>query len=146
MGVLKISRVAALAAFTCAFSAPDDARAVDFEKKLQYDKACIVKAFSGEGDVYLECKDTPNVLKTTVELPDMIAALQTPASDVKKQVEIGKKVARVKMVWGILDFSFINQIHILITFNSDKTLIDNAVAYVNPEFEQRIRNKAKMDL
>lgn len=121
------------------------AHAIDFEKKLKYDYACIVKAFSSTGDVYLDCKDQKGTLKTTVDLP-LVSSMIGQQFDVKKQIETAKRIARAKMVWSILDFSFSTQLYVLLTFNKDKTLIRDAVAYTQPEFDERIGRRGKMDL
>lgn len=143
--LMKATRWLVAAAVCLALSMPSRARAVDFEKKLKYDFACVVRAFSSAGDVYLDCKEQKGILKTTVDLPP-ISSVIGQNMDVKKQVETAKKIARAKMVWAILDFSFSTQLYVLLTFNKDKTLIRDAVAYTQPEFDDRIGRKGKMDL
>ena len=131
-------------AITCVLVSTTTALAVDFEKKLPHDYACVVKAFSSGGDVYLKCKEVKGILKTSVDLPTMTSMMGFKSTS--EQVKLAKKIARSKVVWGILDFSFSTQLHVLVTFNDDKTLISDAVAYMQPEFDERISRKSKLDL
>jgi len=119
-----------------------EVRAVDFEAKLKYDKVCKVEAMNSEGDVYLKCKGEAAILKTSVELPSVSSA---NSLDLKTAAQAEIRLARVRLVWAMLNFSFSSDANILLDFNSDKTLIRRATVYNGANSRKTTADK-KLDL
>ncbi len=113
--------------------------AIDYESKIPHDKICMVDAISSNGEIYLQCKDTKSVLKTTVELPTLSEF--EPTSNTKIAVERGKKFAGLKATWAMLDSSFGSRSYILLNFNADLTLITGASMYIGGGGSKNDRKK-----
>ena len=119
--------------------ASSTASAIDFEKKLDYDKSCLVLAMNAKGDVFLRCKDTKGILKTTVEIP--APAEMFKMMSIKEQVKMAKKAAEAEVVWSILNFSFSNQLYVLLDFNEGKTLVTGATAFFQPGHQKKLKDR-----
>ena len=120
--------------------------ATSLEKAIPHDKSCLVKAINSDLHIYLECKGTKKVLKTTVQHPKISKFIENldPSQLTKQQLQLAKKTEKAKVVWALVNYSFFNQVYILISFNKNKTLIEKATLYYQDRIEKSRDDKIQL--